>query len=195
MKNNVKKLVFLVIILLTHVFNLQAQSDTTKSVYICMLVNNQERNIPFWRDRCNVQEFYSKFGNPYRIQDVLTDADNSKISYYLNNSQEETAFFGQNLDPYLVQSIIDANGGVREIPDYFESFEINGASNFYVKIDNYIFRVGDDIRPAFTRFPNETNKIREYSNSATFLISAKNDIAIEYDKINFRITDISTLPD
>ena len=179
MKKNIN-----IIILLCFIIQVKAQSDTSVNVYICKIVNRTEASMPFWGSEPNILRFIQKFGHPYKIERTTSEMYLERGFYYLNNLSESTEVFIQ----YLEDSLMDGKPN----PPYFENFTLESPySVFYIRLNDVVVRIGNDIRPLFELFPNNHKTIYDDSNDGILTVFAKLDISIIYSKITHRIRHIS----
>ena len=172
-----------IIILLCFFIQVKAQSDTSVNVYICKIVNRTEASIPFWGSEPNILRFIQKFGHPYKIERTTSEMYLERGFYYLNKLSESTEVFIQ----YLEDSLMDGQPN----PTYFENFTIESPySVFYIRLNDVVVRVGNDIRTLFQLFPNGHKTIYDDSDDCIYTVFAKHDIEIGYSKSTHRITDI-----
>ena len=178
------KKIIIIIILLCFIIQVKAQSDTSVNVYICKIVNRTEASMPFWGSEPNILRFIQKFGHPYKIENTDSEMNTERGFYYLNNLSESTEVFIQNID----DSLMDGQPN----PTYFENFTIESPySVFYIRLNDVVVRIGNDIRPLFELFPNNHKTIYDDSNDGILTVFAKHDISIIYSKITHRIRHIS----
>ena len=199
MKNKIKKIA-IILIFMCFKIPVEAQNDNTINVYICRVVKDVEKKMLFADTEPNIREFINTFGAPIRIARTTSEMYLERGYYFLNVGDDDDgdanmAVFIQLLDDSLVApEIIALNGGIRSVPTYFEDFELRRTTTFFIRLNEFAIRIGDDIRPVFNQFPTGYKIIYDDSDDAAFNIPASTDISIGFNKITNKITYIHRTP-
>ena len=198
MKNKIKKIA-IILIFMCFKIPVLAQYDTSINVYICRVVNGVEKKMRFADLEPDIREFINTFGAPIRIGMTTSDIDIERGYHFLNAGDDDDgdpnmAVFIQFLNDSLAPEAIARNNGRRTVPTYFENFVLRRTTTFFIRLNEFAIRIGDDIRPVFNQFPKGDKIIYDDSDDAVFNISASKDISIGFNKITNIITYIHRTP-
>ncbi len=144
-----KKLILFAIVIIVTMFNnrLLAQTELEvlpENIFLCKIVNGTEVKInPL---KYNIDNFIAKFGKPNIIGNDPRDPNFDPIRDYTMYIYKN-AYFTKYLD-YIYN---------KEQYNYFEGFEIEPGSDFYIILNGMTIKIGMNIDFLKTSFPESYN--------------------------------------